>query len=266
MREEAFMSIKGFEDVLKKIKGHGHYVYLHLKGEPLTHGQIKEILTLCEAYDLKVNLTTNGTLLEEKQSILLESKALRQVSISLQSFEDIEDIDSYKTYLNQVIGFVKEGLSGGTVIFELRLWNLKEETLSSEGVIKNPVALKMIKGAFNLDENLIEGLPQGKGIKLTNRLYLSQSHQFQWPDLKLESLGDKGTCYGLRQQVGILVNGDVVPCCLDSEGDMVLGNIFEESFEAIVTNERATKIIEGFENQRLSEDLCQRCGYRERFN
>lgn len=264
IRPQAFMDLEAFETVLERIKGHGSYVYLHIKGEPMMHPDFLEILDLCKTYNLKVNLTTNGTLMAKYAKELIDSQALRQVSISLQSQENLDDSTNILQYMSDVLEVVKEGSRLSETIFELRLWNYDTvgEMASDH---KNHMMLTMIEKELSVTRETIDAIPNGKGVKLKNQVYLSKSQVFQWPSMALDELTCEGTCYGLRQQVGILVNGDVVPCCLDGEGVVRLGNIFEESFESIVTSKRASDIVEGFENKQLVEPLCRRCGYRTRF-
>jgi radical SAM protein with 4Fe4S-binding SPASM domain len=276
------MSVESFEKVLQKIKGHGAYVYLHIKGEPLLHPDLPAILVLCQAYDVKVNITTNGTLLDKYGNLLLTSKAVRQVSISLQSFEGMDDgllletsknatvknedhneiDDAFEIYMNRVLSFVNKGRLTTEIYFELRLWNY-EEAIDAD---HNQRILDMIKASLELTHTPSNILSSGRGNQLCPRVYLSKDSKFQWPDLQLPVISTKGTCYGLRQQVGILVSGDVVPCCLDSEGDVNLGNLFEETFENIVTSSRSEAIVKGFEEYRIVEALCSRCGYRGKFD
>ncbi len=263
-RRQAFMSTSEFETVLQKLKGHGDFVYLHIKGEPMLHPEFKEILDLCAFYGVKVNLTTNGTLIRNHQETLLQATALRQVSVSLQSQENLENETVFKQYMEDVLRLVESGKKDTDIIFEWRLWNY-EETITGSETGKNQIALAMIQTQLEVTRESIDAIPQGKGTKLTDQVYLSKSLEFQWPDMSLDVIGTQGTCYGLRQQVGILVNGDVVPCCLDGEGIITLGNIFEQEFEDIVTSNRAYAISEGFENRQIIEPLCMRCGYRERF-
>ena len=259
------MTPSEFEAILDKLKGHGKYIYLHIKGEPLLHDQIALLLEMSHNHGFQVNLTTNGTLLQRQKEILLRAKALRQISISLQSFETIGNNEAHQAYLESVTDFVEEGLRTSSIIFELRLWNLDLSQLGSPMYEKNQKVLRYLKTAFDLQEELREALPEGKGLKLKERLYLSQSYVFKWPGLEGEILHETGTCYGLRQQIGILANGDVVPCCLDAEGAVVLGNIFTETMEEILDKKRTKTMIQGFETSQLTEALCQRCGYRERF-
>jgi radical SAM protein with 4Fe4S-binding SPASM domain len=264
-REKKFMSLDDFHHILKKIQGHGEYVYLHIKGEPLLHPEIKEILELCSQFGVSVNLTTNGTMLLTQKDILLASKSLRQVSVSLQSFEEVEEQERFDAYLKNVLMVVKEGYSSSKVIFELRLWNYNgENERINQDLSRNQKAMGIIEETLELDYSIKDQFQKGKGIKLLPQIYLSKSYIFEWPDMSREVVSYTGSCYGLKQQVGILVNGDVVPCCLDSEGDVILGNVFESKFEDIVTSDRVSAIVKGFEQNKLVEPLCQRCGYRER--
>lgn len=263
-RHGSYMSANDFETILKKLQGHGQYVYLHVKGEPMMHPEFSEILSLCETYGMKINLTTNGTLIGQYKETLIGCKALRQISVSLQSQENLLDSEGFHRYMSEVLSLVEEGRHRSEIIFELRLWNY-EEGIDGPGEDKNQIAMNRIMDELDVKEDVIQAIPKGKGTKLKNQVYLSKSLEFQWPDMDLDPIGIEGTCYGLRQQVGILVNGDVIPCCLDGEGVITLGNVFKEDFEGIVTSPRATAMVKGFEERKLVEPLCMRCGYRERF-
>ena len=104
-----------------------------------------------------------------------------------------------------------------------------------------------------------------KSKKILGKLYLHFDTEFIWPDLKQPVRSQAGTCYGLRKQLAIHANGDVVPCCLDKETVLKLGNVHDSSLEEILKSERALKIKTGFEKTQLVEDLCQRCQYADRF-
>ena len=88
---------------------------------------------------------------------------------------------------------------------------------------------------------------------------------FDWPDMSAEELGENCFCYGLRDQVGVLCDGTVVPCCLDHDGDIPLGNLFERELDEILVSPRAGAIREGFSHRLAVEELCRRCGYARRF-
>ena len=72
-------------------------------------------------------------------------------------------------------------------------------------------------------------------------------------------------CLGLREQIAVLCDGTAVPCCLDHEGDVPLGNLLEQSLEEILAGPRARELVRGFSEGRPSEELCRRCGFAPRF-
>lgn len=262
-KKKQFMKKEAFEQVLIKIKCFTDYIYLHVKGEPLLHPDLEAILKLCEKYELQVNITTNGTLLNEKLAILLSSKAVRLISISLQSMEN-EDIEAKNHYISKIFEAVHLIRNKSSIICEFRLWNLHE--MGGEVVLRNTNYLKKIQNEFELSEPIAECVNKSKGIKIAERLFVSQSYEFTWPNMELPEGNGKGFCYGLKNQIAILVDGSVVPCCLDAEGEMLLGNIFEiDDFETIVKCNRAQEIVKGFSENKLVEKLCRTCGYRKRF-
>ena len=97
------------------------------------------------------------------------------------------------------------------------------------------------------------------------RVYLEHGDKFDWPDLSAEDGGDQVFCYGLRDQIGVLCDGTVVPCCLDHEGDLALGNLLEQDLAEILESPRARAICHGFAQGVAAEELCRKCGYARRF-
>lgn len=261
-RPKAFMQTEDFRAILGKIEGHTDHLALHVLGEPLLHPELGEILALCQEHSLKVNLTTNGTLLPQRQDLLLASPALRQVNISLHSFSEQDDAPFRSGYLAGIFSFLREAEATGLLI-SLRFWNLP----ATDTGLPSPNApiLKALEDFFALGEPLATRLTPGHGLTLAPKVFLSQNARFTWPHGPAPDLGDKGTCRGLRDHVAILVDGTVVPCCLDAEADIPLGNIHTQPFAEIITSPRATTIRTGFTQRRLSEPLCRRCTFRQSF-
>lgn len=246
------MNYKEFETVLNKLKPHTNYIYYHLMGEPLTHPDLESFIQLATSMDFKSVITTNGTLIKEKGHILINHK-VHKVSISLHSFEG-SDKALHEKYLTDVADFAKQANEQGTIVV-LRLWNNGYDNGN------NALAIEFLKKAITG-----EWAENTKGLRIRERLFLEYGDRFGWPDKDAQIQGDSVFCYGLRDHFGILSNGTVVPCCLDSEGCIALGNIFEENIEDILGCERAKSMVKGF-NQRLAgEDLCKRCDYAQRFN
>ena len=267
-REKEFMTLKAFSHILDQIKPHGEYIYLHVKGEPLLHPQLGQLLDISYEKGFKVNMTTNGTLINQAKEKIINKPALRQISFSLHSFDGNHDENQYfeerKAYFEQIFDFIKEAKETPLII-SLRLWNLEKDNKVNLEKRRNQELVEMIEREFSLDYKIEEKILPGRGIKIANKVYLNQDHEFQWPDLKQEEDDGVGFCYGLRDQVGILVDGTVIPCCLDGEGIINLGNIYTTSFTQIIESKRAQAIYQGFSQRNAVEELCRKCGYRKKF-
>lgn len=261
------MSVTEFNEIIERVKPYTDYVYFHVKGEPFLHKDLATFLKICEVNRIYANITTNGTKIYEVKDTLYSSPSLRQINVSLHSFEDIKDhtLDKLDLFLDQIIE-VSQFLRDNTkTITSLRLWNLDKENLDVSSIIRNEYVLNKLQEAFSLDFSLKNELGYKRGIKLSDRIYLEQDYEFAWPSLDAPMVGDKGFCYGLKTQLAILVDGTVVPCCLDGEGKIPLGNIFQSKLDEILSSPRASTIREGFSSRTVIEELCKRCGYRERF-
>src|SRR5688572_28819046 len=81
-----------------------------------------------------------------------------------------------------------------------------------------------------------------KGTRIKGRLYLHLDSRFQWPHPAQPFRSARGFCHGLSSHIGILADGTVVPCCLDKEGVLSLGNCSAQPIETILQSSRATTI------------------------
>ena len=234
--------------LLPKLRPWSDFLYFHLMGEPLLHPQLELFLNLAGEHGFKVILTTNGTLLPKQQEMLLRNPALHKVNISLHAFE-ANDLDvPFEDYLSGCFQFGQA--AQGKKLISYRLWNqggLEE---------KNQQILDALHAAFPG-----EWVKERKGTRIGDRVYLEFGEKFDWPDMNAEEISQKVFCYGLRDQIGVLADGTVVPCCLDHEGDIPLGNLFRQEMEEILSSPRA-KALEKTHEQ---EALCRKCGYARRF-
>jgi radical SAM protein with 4Fe4S-binding SPASM domain len=258
-RPKSSMPPAVFSDILRQIRPYTDHLSLHVLGEPLLHPQLGELLDRCHERELRVNLTTNGTLLPQHREILLTRPALRQVNISLHCQETIVDALKQEAYLAGVFAFIQAATTRTPLFVSLRLWN------SDDSDLNEPI-LARLASFFGQPPGLAAALPPGRGITLAPRVFLSIAPRFVWPHAPAPDLGNQGFCHGLRSHVAILVDGTVVPCCLDAEADVPLGNIRQQPFAAIIAGERATRIRNGFMMRKLAEPLCRRCTFRQPFS
>ena len=251
-RKGKAMTEEEMAQLLPKLRPWTDYLYFHLMGEPLLHPHLPEFLEMAGEQGFRVILTTNGTLLAKRQEMLLSAPALHKVNISLHAFEANDLAVPFEEYLRGCLEFGKA--AEGKTLVSYRLWNQGGEDR------KNQQILTALHEAFPGD-----WVRERRGERIGQRVYLEYGDKFDWPDLTARDNGERVFCYGLRDQLGVLADGTVVPCCLDHEGDLALGNLFEQSMEEILDAPRAQAICNGFTKGRAAEELCRKCGYAQRF-
>lgn len=251
-RKAKAMTEAEFASLLPKLRPWTDFLYFHLMGEPLCHPKLGTFLQLANDAGFKVILTTNGTLLHKNQELLLNAPALHKVNISLHAFEANDLAVPFEEYLQNCFSFGKAAEGKKLVVF--RLWN------NGGANEKNQEILCTMASFFPQPWK-----EERRGTRIGERVYLEYGDKFDWPDLNAPEGSEAVFCYGLRDQLGVLCDGTVVPCCLDHEGDLKLGNLFKESMEEILENPRAKAIYAGFRNKKAAEELCRKCGYARRF-
>lgn len=261
VRAPRFMSTDEFTAIIQQAKPYTDYVYLHVLGEPLLHPQLEEFLDIAKQHGMTVNITTNGTLLGKAQTVLLNAPALRKVSISLHS---LEPGSAYRKeeYLRDVASFAKAATDKG-ILCELRLWNLGADDIDNEAIFTPLCRLLGLDDAAQ--EAARSKICESGNTKLAPRLFLGKAARFAWPSMSAPRTSQPIFCHGLRNQMAVLSDGTVVPCCLDSRGDIALGNLFQTPLTEILLSERAQALYKGFSERQPSEELCRRCGYARRF-
>lgn len=257
------MSLDLFQRVIEQVAPLTQQICLHLMGEPLIHPDLRAFLDVCREFKVPVFMVTNGILLREKQAALLLDPIIRQVCFSLHSFNDNFPEQDPSRYLERIFAFTRQAwIERPDLFINYRLWNLAtpQGTLS-----ENRDLLDRIENNFGISLQGTVDVRKNKKVPIQKRLSLHLDTEFDWPDLKRPALGERGTCYGLRNHFGVLADGTVVPCCLDKDGTIALGNLATETISAILQSPRAQQMAQGFRDRKLVEDLCRRCPYISRF-
>lgn len=252
-RERRMLSYEEFDLLTTKLRGSIKYLYFHLMGEPLLHPDICRFIILAKEKGFSPMLTTNGTLLPERGKELL-SALPKKISISLHSADFFEGKGEY---LSSCIKFSKRAAELGCITV-LRLWNL-----NSESEAENAAVIKALEESFPPPWRRLK---HKESFCLTDGLYLEWGEEFSWPDTNAPRAEGGVFCRGLRDQIGVLCDGTVVPCCLDADGSIALGNLFDSSLESILASPRARALYDGFSRREPSEALCRTCGYAKRFD
>lgn len=248
-RKKHFLTAEEFAVLAYKIKPYTDFLYFHLMGEPTLHPLLGEFLDIAEKLGFKVIITTNGTLLDKSGEILLNGKSLFKVNISLHSFEANSNI-SEEDYFSTCFDFADKASNKG-IITVFRLWNEGGENSLNDKIIG------MMKHRFNG-----EWVENTKGIRIRKKLFIENGERFEWP-LHSEIVSDKISCYGLKDHIGILCDGSVVPCCMDNDGNAILGNLYDNTLEEILNSEKTKYYRNMLENCKAPCEMCKTCGFAQ---
>ena len=250
-KPKRIMTKEEFSHILSEIKPFTDNIYLHVKGEPLLHPNLIDFLNIAEKNDIKVNITTNGVLFPKKVDELIKCNSLQKINFSLHSENNVPN------YLENIFKSV-EKLKNQTVIY--RLWTLQDGKFDK----KSTKTVEKIIEYYKLSPETVEKIYKENNVKITSTIYVDKDNEFEWPDDNKNEITN-GFCMALKTQIAILADGTVVPCCLDSNGKINLGNIYQESFESIINSKRCQDLKKSFQDRKPCEKLCLSCTYKNRF-
>lgn len=238
-RSKKFLSKDDFNLLLDKLEGYTKYLYFHVMGEPLLHPLINEFIDLA-SLRYYVNITSNGYLIKR----IRDNVNIRQINLSLHSF-DIKYNKSFDDYMNDIFDSV-DNLVGNNTIVKYRVW------VNSE--YKDKILSKLSE-----KYNVVIGA--NKSLKLADNIYYEVEEEFIWPSMDNDYYTEEGSCRGLRDHIGVLVDGTVVPCCLDSAGIINLGNIYKQELNDIISSDLIKEMKQGFLNNKKIHELCKKCNF-----
>lgn len=258
------MDLELFRETVKQVAPLTELICFHLMGDPLVHPELEQMIEICDEHQANIFLVTNGVLMRPEKYELMLHKRFYQINFSLHSFFDNFPDKDPSNYLERIFGFTERALLERPDLYiNFRLWNLNDPLGSQT---PNTEMLQQVCERFGFAIPSEIDVRKRKSINIQQRLYLHFDTEFVWPSLDLPVLGTQGRCHGLSSHFGILVDGTVVPCCLDKEATIPLGKVQEAPILDILGSRRAQDIVKGFRNRQLVENLCQRCQYIERFD
>lgn len=246
-REKRSLTPAEFDLLTDKLRGKIKFLYFHLMGEPLLHRHLPEFICVAREKGFIPVLTTNGTLLSRAQAVLEARPYKMQVSLHSHEGNGRENLEQY---VDETMRFTVEAADKG-VIMVLRLWNQGGYDKENERL------LDTVAGYFPRPWSACQN-----GWRLADNVFIEYGRMFEWPQDEKNGNGvNDAFCYALRNQIGVLVDGTVVPCCLDSAGTLALGNLFEQNLDEVLASPRARAIYDGFTQHKAVEPLCRHCGY-----
>ncbi|OCL96643.1 radical SAM/SPASM domain-containing protein [Arcobacter porcinus] len=258
------MDLELFDRLNLELKEFTNELAYHIVGDPLVLGNLNEYLNISKKHNLKVNITTTANNISNRHYETLLNKTIKQINFSLNSYNANSHKKSFQDYLEPILNFVKYAQEQNHEYFiNFRIWNLDEEKSAKEF---NKKVFDSLNSFFGIDLNIDEIYEnRPKNIRVARKIFINFDEYFVWPSLKNEIVSKSGFCHGLSSHFGILSNASVVPCCLDLDASINLGNIENNSIKEILNSNRAKDMINGFKKGILVEELCQKCEYRTRF-
>lgn len=258
------MNLPFFESILLQLSDYTRDIALHVMGDPMVLSNLDDYLEVAHRLNFSVMITTSGFYLDVVRRAMLFHPCIKQVNISLNSFNKNSVSRSFEAYMENILALCDDKLKQIHEFFiNLRLWNLDEAC--SEEVFNEPL-FTLLENHFELETGFIQNSISGErqSLRVAPKILLHFDRYFQWPSLHNDITGD-GYCHGLSKQIAILADGRVVPCCLDGEGIIELGNLHETNLGKILASQRALSIVNGFKEGMAVEELCQKCSYKQRF-
>lgn len=254
------LSLQEFNYILKEVSPYTKDIALHVMGDPLVVKNLHEYLNLALKYDIKVHITTTGYFLKKMFYPVLVHPAIKQINFSLNSYNKNDLTKSFEEYIDPIVQFCKyKNTHRRDLFINLRLWNMDD--FKSEELFNKKV-FEFLNKYFTFD---IKQCDYKTPFRLENKVLIHFDNYFEWPSLRSKNYTD-GYCHGLSSQMAILADGTVVPCCLDCDGNINLGNIYKNKLEEILSCEKVKNIIEGFKKNIAFDDFCKKCTYKHRFD
>ena len=262
------MTLEKFDNLNLQLKDFTKELAYHVVGDPLVLSNLESYLNISLKHDLKVNITTTANNLEKKHFDVLMNKTIKQINFSINSYNANSHKKTLDEYINPILDFCEYAISKKQHFFiNLRIWNL-DETKSAKDFNKQVFEKVNKRFSSNIDIEDIYDINKirPKNIKIARMIFFNFDEYFNWPSLDNEIVSKEGTCYGLDSHFGILSSGTVVPCCLDKDGIVNLGNINHLEIKDILNSKKVKDIQKGFKDNKLIEEFCQKCEYRTRFD
>nr|WP_321265774.1 radical SAM/SPASM domain-containing protein [uncultured Sulfurimonas sp.] len=257
------MSISLFTKVLLELQAYTKSLAFHVMGDPLILSNINEYLELAYNHGFEVELTTSGYYFKNLQYSSIFHPCVRQLNISLNSYNKNSLKLTFDEYMDAVLSVCNYKLINAPAPFiNLRIWNFDE---SCSEIEFNTLLLNKLSTYFEVEldiEELYKNRP--KSLRLASKILLNFDNYFEWPSIN-STHNSHGRCHGLKSHIGILADATVVPCCLDGDGIINLGNLSTTPLSEILASKRAVDMRVGFSKNIAVEELCKKCSYKDKF-
>jgi len=218
-------------------KGGTEFLILHEMGEPLLHPKITEMIDYCEDNGIRAGISTNATLLTEKIGKKLLKSKLSEITLCMdgatkKTYEKIRQGANYETVKKNILRFLEMKKKSGNTRMKaiVQLIEMDETVDEKEKFLeewKKTSADKIFFKKFSTWADQVEGIKELAG----------QKHRYM---NKLDA--KRPPCFIPWQSVVVLWDGKVVPCCIDFDGKIELGDLTKQTLAEIWNGEPMKKL------------------------
>ncbi len=263
-------------------------VSFHLLGEPLLHPGIFDAVVYAKKHGLRVELTTNGSLLTEKNVSKIIDSDIDQITISMQTNNCDHHLarnteipfNEYYQKILKAIQMMKQ--TSNAIEIQVSLMNTSTGkyfmvdsplAIESKGrgfkqelsaVIYDIYSTLDIKISYDeihrkllkINTDSLKIIKIDKQISVFIQLFADWGNTFT---SKKVSPAIIGYCGILLKNIAVLSNGEVTICCVDYDGETSLGNLRTDSLMSLLTSEKVKTLQDGLRKWRFIHPQCQRC-------
>jgi radical SAM protein with 4Fe4S-binding SPASM domain len=284
------MPLEKFKEIVDSVRP--AYITLSGLGETLLHPEIGAMIAYARARGVFVNMTSNGTLLDESKAAMLLDSGLSELSVSL----DAADRETYRSIRGQdlwdrlmanikTLLSLRNGRSRRTPLIraqfvlqsrnigqvdafirlckELRVDSVYVQHLSLNGIEERREALcggltkermaAALRGALNEAKSL--------GLKRTNIAVFLRAIDRYWDQYIPRDQRDRHGCLNPWFDAYVNVDGGIQPCCAFA-GDVAceyLGNVFSTSFREVYNDIPYREFRRRIRQGKRMTTVCRRC-------
>ncbi|WQT08045.1 SPASM domain-containing protein [Helicobacter pylori] len=248
------MPLELFEKICKEAAPLTPIITFHVLGDPCKLKNLNHYLNAAKRFSLKVDLVTSGAYLHNFETLLQD--AIYQISISLDAGLDNHNKLNQHRYIQKILEFCRYKCEKNSEVF-LNL-RIQDSTLE-----KHQNLIKPFLESFECVS--LETLKSQGRARLFKKSFLNIQKTFKWPNLNAQNPLNQESktpyCYGLIKQIAILSNGVVVPCCMDTQAHINLGDLNHTPLKDILNSQKAMAIKTHFLKGEALELLCKNCSY-----
>lgn len=290
-RPRGMMPTEFAQDVLNDASRSGavRTIHFHVMGEPTLHPDLVDIVAHATGQGLKTCLTTNGSRLDEALLRELNRAGLNSMIISLQTPDEQtfrlrgSKGVTFQDYAERIVSACRLFLAGMgstslTVSFlSSPLRRLIIPVFPEVSIADTSADLKRYlqewadrvmagtplesKRADIVQQIRKTGSFRENVIQLTDRISFRSRIMGDWAvHFNQDNVNAHfGFCPGIRENFGILWNGDYTFCCTDYEGKTCAGNFRDMPLLAYLTSDAVQQVVRGFDRFRVLHPYCRQC-------